>query len=170
MRLRRRRALTLRTLLWLCGIVVLLAGLSIAGLLAIGRQFRRDFGGQVAEFTPREVFARAMGRPAPPGVSDIRAAGDFGLGGANVWLRFQATPQAIRILTRNAPRASTEWLDSATFPSPGYDQQKRRIGWNQVMQVRRPEAYDLTSRIGGTARFLLDDRPRGTAYVYYWTQ
>src|SRR5262245_3048816 len=163
---RRGGTVTPRTLLGCCGLTLLLACLLIAGLFAIGRQLRQAFP-RAAELPPREAFRRAMGRPAPAGGADIRAAGDFGLGGANAWLRFQATPQAISILTRNAPRASTEWLASATSSGTDYDQQRGRILWNEALEVQRPEAYDLTNRVAGTARFMLVDRPSGTAYVYF---
>jgi hypothetical protein len=155
---------------------VLAATLAVAILLLGARHFR--FREDCADMPPLQVFANVFGHPPPPGLWDIRAAGRIWLGGRNVYLRFSATDDAIRSLTRGSQRVvgaqSIHDCIASTrmgLQVPGDARSVRwkvRVRWDQIDRIKRPECYALSPHAPCMVPdiTLIVDRSRHLVYVY----
>jgi hypothetical protein len=123
---------------------------------------------------PAEVFELVMGRPVPPGVTDLRAAGRSYPLGLKHWayLSASATDEAIRQLTAENEALTGSALQKASpcpyVPNRRYDLADRRhVGWDEVEEVRDLEVYPVYGGRGSFvwSGYLIVDRKRHRIYV-----
>jgi hypothetical protein len=135
--------------------------------------------GDYTKKSPEKAFRRVFERPAPPGVSDIRAAGQVWLGGRNVWLRFRATDPAIRSLMAVAKRETDaqsirQTIDglqmevALTATHPDLRRWRSHVCWDEVRRIEDPESYFIHPRAPSSTPniTLIIDRKRHLVYVY----
>jgi hypothetical protein len=129
---------------------------------------------------PLQVFENVFGRPPPSGVSDIRAAGRIWLGGRDVYLRFQATDEAIQRLTRGSQRTVGDRETNECIQSTRMEDRlvgdhrwmrwKEWVHWDEVERIQKPECYSLLPYAPSTVPniTLIVDRSRHLIYVYLY--
>ncbi|HEV3050548.1 MAG TPA: hypothetical protein VGX50_09580 [Longimicrobium sp.] len=140
-----------------------------AGMVYGYQQIRNSLDTNEDQCPPDMAFKRVFHRPAPAGVWNLRAAGAALPGGGHLFLRFQASDEAIREQTAGSkgPERSVA-LDDLREMWDHYVQacHPERIGWEQALQLNDAESY--ATGMSGQAKTILVDRFRRTVYVYYW--
>jgi hypothetical protein len=133
-----------------------------------------------AAMPPPEVFQNVFGQSPPGGVSDILSAGRIWMGGRNVYLRFRATDDAIRYVTRQSRRtvdrkAIQECVESTRMGlqlrgDPRWIPWYARVRWGEVLHIPKPECYSsLPSAPSPTPDVtIIVDRSRHLVYVYLY--
>jgi hypothetical protein len=147
--------------------------LALSALRMAGAWWRDTWMVDYARLPAHQSFERVFHRPSPAGISHIQAAGRDTLGGRMVWLRFEATPEAVGILTRGWESQSVARgelrsllsLDGAASFFEGAD----RRPWAEVSSVRSPRCYGYSIPTGGGIRIVFDPQ-RKVAYVHDWHQ
>ena len=162
------------------GSIMLVLALLCGGPLFLFRLAVADLSYRCDEHPPSQTFRRFFQADAP-GISDIRATGHISLGGADVFMRFAATPAAIRTFTRGYARVRAEdsksvlaWLATPYgYWAVGQKQEAgeaHEVHWDELRRIREPEAYEKSPPDNGAQDTLVVDRSRGIAYFYHWNQ
>jgi hypothetical protein len=161
------------------GLLKLIALIGVVGWLIIGAGwwfisgFWRAMHTDFAQLPSGEAFERLFHRTPPAGVSKARSSGEIWLGGANVWMRFQATPQAVHAITRRM-QTLEGWKDLKEQTEDSYLKDRHTapflccIHWEEALQIQRPVCY-CEDRAGSSVT-VIHDPERQTAYVFYWSQ
>lgn len=144
------------------------------------RQAFADLSYRCDDHPPSRTFRRLF-RAELPGISDIRATGHISLGGADVFLRFKATPAAIRTLTQGYVQVRSEdsksvleWLTMAYgYWAAGQKQEAgeaHEVRWDELRRLHKPEVYEKSPQDNGAQDTLVVDRSRQMVYFYHWNQ
>lgn len=162
--------MTLGQLMGCMAVLGLLLSLAALWVIHFRTLIRVDF----SRLPPDEALRRVLRRRVPFGVSRIQAAGETWLVGANVWVRLEATPEAIASLTEGTERISPEWIrepsvDPVYQPPEIRARIRRVLRWDDVYGLQHPEAYHVWSTPGAHTHVLVDRR-RHTVYAFYWGQ
>ena len=136
-----------------------------------------DYGKQ----PPERVFKMVLGYPPPPGVTNLRAEGKAAgwIGTCTLWLTFDYTDAALKGLSTGYADGSREPITAeeanATIqrlchPWSRRDAMRmRRVGWEEVMGINRPELHAGIPTKGsdwtGWGGWLIPDRERRRAYI-----
>ncbi len=108
----------------------------------------------------------------------MRATGHITLSGADVYLRFEATDEAVTRLTRGYrrldAREARETVDSLVTHANEYwlkDQpslpNRHQVHWEDLGRIERPEVYHK-SPMSGNDNYLVVDPARGLVYFYHF--
>ena len=167
----RKRRRLLVTLL-LLGAPLILCGGGWLWLSSFAEVFRYDCDRHSPTRTMRMLL-----HEVPPGVSDIRAAGDIWIAGAFVFMRFRATDEALRDLTRDFKRCaapSTERLQEVAGWQEHWSQGKmplardgeeHQVHWRGLQSIAHPAEFHRAPGNGSEDYFILD---RDRHLVYYF--
>lgn len=119
---------------------------------------------------PELAFKEAFHRPVPADVRALVAAGESSLGGSNVWLRFQASPETIRMLTAGAAQVAPWKRDEGMANEPSllirYNVPDR-LGWRSVWTLSKGDYLEQ-----GTPEHYIQiavDRKTSTVYAFYYS-
>lgn len=126
------------------------------------------------------IFHDVTGKDVPPGVSDLKVAARSYLIKRWVWMRFQATDEAIASLDvqvaydeepEQVRREATEralkgtgWAASTKYN----EQDMTSVGWPEVASIARPEVYQVSSHQGSFIWIgdMIVDRPKHLVYIH----
>ncbi len=93
-----------------------------------------------------------------------------GLGGASVWLRFQATDPTIRELTGSLkPQSAKEALEEQRGVQDFYLQHfdpEDRLRWRELYRIPQLQVHEVKRDTSGGYLQVFVDRPRGDVFVF----
>lgn len=140
-------------------------GFVAVGLYGLGHDIQRDYSRR----PPDEAFRIIFQRPVPADVQDLAAAGEMGIGGSDVWLRFRASSWTIRSLTaglaKTLPWKQDEDIMRDDARLLGHYQVHPRTHWSQVWKIRNGW-YFVRSTDSTETSLAIDPKSR-TVYVFY---
>jgi hypothetical protein len=125
---------------------------------------------------PTQVFANALGRPVPPGVTNLRVAGHTTILGLKHWvfITFDFTDAALKevvdVDSRIPGANETDLVRSMTSGrGPNDAKDKRLVGWKDPNQIQPREVYMVSGGTPGTsfvwAGVMVVDRKQHRAYA-----
>lgn len=155
--------------------VLLLLGCSLwGGCRSLGSYLNRD----CATRPPSEAFENVFGYSPPPGVSDLLAAGRIWPGGRDVYLRFRATDEAIRQLTKDSVRAvgvreiqlgiASTRMEDRLQGDPRQARWKAAVRWDEVERIQKPECYSVRPYSHSPRIILIVDPSHNLVYGYLY--
>jgi hypothetical protein len=145
------------------------------GLSVVSRELREK---DCANMPAVEVFENVFDHPPPPGITELRAAGRIWLGGRDVYLRFNATDEAIRRLTKGSKRTVDaagiqECIEGTRMEwrlqgDRRWVRWKERVRWDEVDRIPKPQCYGLLPAAPSATPHItiIVDRSRHLVYVY----
>lgn len=169
-----------RTLSILLGVSVTLALALFLIPVFLGFQAIAQIDYRCERHPPEEAFRRFVS-PDLTEISDVRAMGQSSLGGANLFVRFQASDAALKRLLAgyvpSGPGAASqgaleqlamdaEMWAQADAPSSG----QYAVRAEEIRKVKKPVAYQKRGSINESWSMLVLDKARRRAYFYHWNQ
>ncbi|MFN3653598.1 MAG: hypothetical protein ACK47B_28805 [Armatimonadota bacterium] len=119
---------------------------------------------------PSRAFQDIFKRPAPAGVTDLRAIGMKWIGGANVWLRYRAKRGTLAEILQGFSSTGTVGgpdLSKSDIWHPtrlGFDPAER-LEWDQLYRAKRIETYSR-GEPGMNSVEVYVDRSSDTVYLF----
>lgn len=154
---------------WASGAIVLFAG---TPFFWFAWQFETSLCPNYAAMEPERGFRAILDEPLPTGISDYHCASFRGLD-RNVWLRFRATPEAIRAITAGWVKNPADEKSLAdflgTWGSVSFVPPEAVVfGWTRVHHTRPLHWWSKFER-ENSQRVLLWDAEGGIAYCHWMT-
>jgi hypothetical protein len=152
------------------GLAAVLAVVMVGGLVRGVSLLRRwhPFDLDYSKLPPKLAFTLVFRRSAPPGVTDIQVAGIAWLGGRDIWMRFRATDEAVKLLARGSGPVSTA-KEPCIGTAPVHEADLGKVHWEDVDRIHRPLCYKIDPPLNHTGWVqLIYDRQRHLAFAHLY--